>query len=411
MTFIHVPEDMRLRGPSEKGRVAAVNFPDEVPTLTDGTVTLRAHHEGDVQGLYEQATDAEMLRWTTVPDPSTLATARTFATDLIPNSWRHDTGWSFAVEAPGKDGRPRFLGTVSLRNEGDQRAEIAYGAHPWGRGRGHMVAALNLLLDWGFEEKNLKTIIWWANKGNWASRKVASRLGFSFDGTIRQWMPQRGQLRDAWVGVLLSTDERIPANQWLDVPKIVGDQVVLRQHRPEDADRVLEACSDERTAYWLGQMPSPYTLEMALEFIEGRTESLATGTGVHWAVADPTTDELLANISLFDIKAGREAEIGYWTHPAARGRGLMTEACGLVIRHAFIPEEDGGLGLRRLIIFAAEANTASRRVIEENGFVETGRERGGTQLRDGSLVDTITYDLLESEYPGTPAGGADVPPL
>lgn len=409
MTFIHAHEDKRLRGPSEKGRVATVNFPDDVPTLTDGTVTLRAHHDGDVQGLYEQATDVVMLRWTTVPDPSTLETARTFATDVIPNGWRHDTGWAFAVEAPGDDGRPRFLGTVSLRNEGDQRAEIAYGAHPWGRGRGHIVAALNLLLDWGFEEKNLRTVIWWADKGNWASRRVAWKLGFSFDGTVRQWLPQRGELYDAWVGVLLSTDERKPTNAWLDVPRIVGEKVVLRQHEPRDVGRVLEACSDDRTAYWLGQMPHPYTLEMARAYSEGRQESRAQGTGVHWAVADPGTDELLANISLFDIKAGREAEIGYWTHPAARGRGVMTEACGLVIRHAFIPEEAGGLGLKRLIIFSAEANTASRRVIEANGFVETGRERGGTKLRDGNLVDTITYDLLESEYPGTPREGADVP--
>ena len=391
---------MRLRGSSEKGRVAAVNFPGDVPVLTDGTITLRAHNEGDVQGLYEQANDPDMLRWTTVPDPSTLETARTFATDLIPNAWRHDTGWSFAVDAPGDDGRPRFLGTVSLRNEGNQRAEIAYGAHPWGRGRGHIVAALNLLLDWGFEEKNLKTVIWWANKGNWASRKVAWRLGFSFDGTIRGWMPQRGELRDAWVGVLQSSDVRKPGNPWLDVPRITGTNVVLRQHRPEDADRVFEACSDERTAYWLAQMPSPYTLDTAREFLEGRTESLASGTGVHWAVADPGTDELLANISLFDILAAREAEIGYWTHPAARGLGVMTEACRLVIRHAFIPEEDGGQGLSRLMTYAAESNTASRHVIEENGFIETGRERAATRLRDGSLVDTITYDLLESEYRG-----------
>lgn len=75
----------------------------------------------------------------------------------------------------------------------------------------------------------------------------------------------------------------------------------------------------------------------------------------------------------------------------------MSEACQLVIRHALIPVEDGGVGLRRIMIYAAEGNSASRRVIEANGFVETGRERGGTRLRDGSLVDTIIYDLLGEE--------------
>ena len=202
--------------------------------------------------------------------------------------------------------------------------------------------------------------------------------------------------------MLLSTDEHRPRNPWLEAPRIVGENVVLRAHLPKDAVRVQEACSDERTTYWLGQMPQPYTLEAAEEFLEGRKEKRATGTGVGWAVADPDTDDLLANVSLFDIKPGREAEIGYWTHPSARGRGVMSEACGLVVRHAFIPEDDGGLGLKRLLVYAAEGNSASRRVIERNGFVTTGRERASSRLRDGSLVDTLSYDLLESEYRGTP---------
>lgn len=375
-----------------------MSFPDDVPTLTDGSVTLRAHQEGDIQPAYEQCVDPVSQAWTTVPVPYSRDDARHFVTEIVPAGWRDGSEWGFAIEAKDDDGTPRFAGTVSLRNEGDLRAEAAYGSHPWARGRGIMVRALNLLLDWGFEQQDLKTVIWWANKGNWSSRKLAWSLGFSFDGTVRQWLPQRGELLDAWVGELLSTDRRTPRNPWLDGPRIVGDNVVLRVHEPKDAVRVQEACSDVRTAYWLGQMPQPYPLEAAKDFIEGRMDSMAEGNGIHWAVVDPATDDLLANISLFDIKAGRQAEIGYWTHPAARGRGVMSEACALVIRHAFVPDEDGGLGLKRLLIYAAEGNTASRRVIEGNGFVTTGRERSSTTLRDGTVVDTITYDLLESEY-------------
>jgi RimJ/RimL family protein N-acetyltransferase len=378
--------------------VAPVRFPADVPTLTDGEVVLRAHTEADVGPALEQALDPLSVTWTTVPVPSTEETSRAFVLGVVPAGWRDDTEWAFAVQAPDREGRPRFAGTVSLRNEGDGRAEIAYGAHPWARGRGVMAAALRLLLGWGFGERDLDTVVWWANKGNWASRRLAWRLGFTFDGTVRRWLPQRGTLLDGWVGTLLRTDEQAPRHRWLQVPRVVGDTVVLREHEPKDAVRVLEACSDPRTAYWLGQLPQPYTLELAHEFLETRKEAMATGRGLHWAVANPVGDELIANISLFDIKAGREAEIGYWTHPSARGRGVMTEACGLVLRHAFVPEEDGGEGLQRVMIFAAEANTASRRVIEANGFVRTGLERRGTRLSDGSLVDTATYDLLVEEY-------------
>lgn len=375
-----------------------MRFPEDVPRLTDGTVTLRAHTEADVPALLEQATDAQMLRWTTVPDPSTPETAREFACTIIPDGWRQDTEWAFAVEAPDEDGSARFVGTVSLRNEGHRRAEVAYGAHPWARGRGYVVRALELLLDWGFRTQDLATVVWWANKGNWASRKVAWRLGFSFDGTLRQWLPQRGDLRDAWVGTLASADERSPRTRWLEAPRITGGRVVLRQLRDTDVPRVVEACSDERTSYWLTHLPSPYTAEDAHTWLEQVREQRAGGKGTGWAVARPESDLLLGAMVVFDINQDGVAEVGYWTHPEARGQGLTTEACGLVVRHCFVPVEDGGLGLRRLRMLVADGNAASQHVIEANGFSPTGRLREEARRRDGSHRDLLHYDLLVSEY-------------
>lgn len=375
-----------------------ITYPRDVPRLTDGVVTLRAHTVEDVPALQETADDPEMVRWTTVPVPSTRESAREFATGLIPEGWRSDREWAFAVEAPDDEGRPRFVGTVSLRNERERRAEIAYGSHPWARGRGYVLRALRLLVDWGFEHKDLESLIWLAHKGNWASRKVAWRLGFSVDGTLRRWLPQRGELHDAWVGVLTRDDRRAPKHRWYDVPRIVGEQIVLRPPRPEDSDRIVEACSDERSAHWLTDLPTPYTLDAALGYVEYCRDQAASGRGVSWVVADPETDELLGNISLMDLTHGEDAEIGYWAHPAARGRGVMTEACGAVVRHAFVPEEDGGLGLRRLRIEVVPENVASLRVIERNGFVRTGRHRKAHRRRDGGYDDLLTFDMLVSEY-------------
>lgn len=404
MTFIHAHNDRGLRARPLLGRVCEVKFPEDVPVLTDGVVTLRAHHEGDVLPLLEQATDPAMVQWTTVPVPSSEDSSREFATRIIPAGWEGDRSWAFAVETADEDGTPRFCGTVELRNEGDHRAEIAYGAHPWARGRGVMERACRLLLDWGFRDRRLETVIWWAHEGNWASRRLAWRLGFSLDGTVRRWLSQRGELLDAWVGALTVSDKREPRNDWFDVPVIHGRQVLLRGYRDGDADRVRQACSDERTQYWLRDMPSPYTFDDARAYLETRKEQLAGGTGITWAITDPESDGLLGTISLFDLKPGFEAEIGYWSHPEARGRGVMTQACGLVTRHAFIPAEDGGLGLQRVTIQAGVANTASRRVIEANGFTLYGIERRGTRLRDGTLMDTACYDQLVDEWSGVQDG-------
>jgi RimJ/RimL family protein N-acetyltransferase len=383
----------------ENGQSSQMNFPDDVPVLTDGVVTLRAHHAGDAQGALEQCLDPVSRRWTTVPVPYTREDAVRFVTQRMPAMWAEGS-WAYAVESADDTGTPRFCGTVELRDEGDRRAEIAYGAHPWARGRGIMSRALRLLVDWGFDEVGLRTVIWWANKGNWASRRTAWRLGFTCDGTIERWLPQRGDLLDGWVGTLHADDPREPGNEWLTVPRLESGTVVLRPFRAEDAPRIVEACGDERTSYWLWRMPRPYTLDDAHHYLESRTEQLASGEGVSWAVADPRGDQLVGAIGAFGLKPGREAEIGYWAHPDARGRGVMTAACGLVVRHAFTPRPRGGLGLVRLAVGAAEGNAASHHVIAANGFTPVSRERRALRLGDGRLVDSIGYDLLVEEYSG-----------
>jgi RimJ/RimL family protein N-acetyltransferase len=169
-----------------------------VPVLSDGVVTLRAHHDDDVARIVEQCLDPVSVEWTTVPLGYTRDDATTFVRHVMPGGWASDQEWGFAVEYGA-----RFGGTVSLRNRAPHLAEVAYGAHPDVRGTGAMERALRLLLGWGFEERGLQTVIWYANAGNVASRRLAQRVGFSFDGTLRGFLDHRGTPTDAWVGTLL----------------------------------------------------------------------------------------------------------------------------------------------------------------------------------------------------------------
>jgi RimJ/RimL family protein N-acetyltransferase len=370
-----------------------------VPTLTDGVVTLRGHREDDDAACFEQCQDPLSQAWTTVPIPYSMEDARRFVREIMPGGWASDQEWGFAVDAPDADGTPRYAGTVSLRNEGERRAEIAYGSHPWVRGTGHVERALRLLLDWGFRPateggRGLATVIWWANDGNWASRKVAWRLGFSFTGTVRRWLPQRGELIDAWAGSLLQDDPRHPRHLWLDVPRIEGERVRLRMHRAEDLDRMHQGATDPLTVHWLGRIPDPYTREMAADFLLHRSDGMAAGTDLHWMLADPDTDLLLGTVSLMHIAEGM-AEVGYWSHPGARGRGVMTDAVRMACRHALIDVEDGGLGLHRVHATVAVDNLASRNVLERAGFTQTGTEHRSVLVRDG-MHDGAAYELLRT---------------
>jgi RimJ/RimL family protein N-acetyltransferase len=365
-----------------------------VPTLTDGVVTLRAHGEDDVERCWEQCQDPLSQAWTTVPIPYSRDDARRFVREAMPGGWASDREWGFAVEFEG-----RYAGTVSLRNEDDARAEIAYGSHPDVRGLGVVERALRLLLDWGFapepDGRGLETVIWWANVGNWSSRKVAWRLGFSCDGTVRRWLPQRGELLDGWVGSLVRDDPTAPRTPWLEVPRIEGEKVRLRMHRPDDLDRMHAGATDPVTTYWLGRIPDPYTRAMAADFLVHRSDGMAAGTDLHWMLADPASDLLQGTVSLMHLAEGM-AEIGYWAHPDVRARGVRTEAVRMACRHAFIDPEDGGLGLHRVHATVAVDNVASRRVLEANGFTLTGTERRSVLVRDG-MHDGAAYELLAED--------------
>jgi RimJ/RimL family protein N-acetyltransferase len=154
----------------------------------------------------------------------------------------------------------------------------------------------------------------------------------------------------------------------------------------------VEACSDPRTQTWLGRMPDPYDESAALAWLEHQRENQATGSSVDWAVVDPADDLALGAINFFNYQPEVECEIGYWTHPDARGRGVMTRAMARLVDYAF---ED--LGVRRVMAGAAVDNTASRHVIEASGLTAWGTERCGTTIRTGP-ADCVFYDVLVEEW-------------
>lgn len=357
------------------------------PTLTDGVVTLRAHRLEDTDGVLEQSTDPLSQRWTTVPIPYPRESAESFIAHAMPSGWEQDVEWGFAIEVDG-----RFGGTVSLRPMPSQRAEIAYGAHPAVRGTGAVDRALRLLLEWGFEEQGLQSVLWLANVGNWGSRRAAWRLGFTIDGTVRRWLAHRGEYVDGWIGTLHRDDPRSPRTPWLDVPVLEGDGFRLRPIHERDAERIQEGSADAESQRWLGQLPAPYTLADAQAYVEARRELCASGLGVTWAVADPVDDRLLGTVLWFHHTEGVSCEVGYWLHPDARGRGLATRAVRLVTDHCFAE-----LGVQKVTALVAADNAGSRRVVERAGFREYAVARYAAWVREG-WVDAALYDVTASEW-------------
>ncbi len=382
-------------------------WPEDVPELYDGTVRLRAHRETDVPGMVEMCRDPISNQWMDLPHPYRPADAEWFVREVIAPGWRAGTARGWAIEATNSDGFSSYAGNVDIR--GGPAATIGFVLHPWARGRGVMARAVRLALSWSLVEVAIESVSWLAQVGNVASLRVAWATGFRFQATVpRQLGPP--PLSDAWLATVVTGDQLCPRTSWLTPTVLAGEGVVLRAFVEADIPRIVEACSDARTRHWLTSMPSPYTEDSARAYLHSLPVEESSARRVVWCIADPASDLLLANIAIFDLAAQDRSsgEIGYWTHPDARGRGVMTEALRLVVDHAFAPVTERGLGLRRLQLLAAAGNSASGHIARRSGFVEVGRERQAELLGDGSHDDLLTFDLLASD--GEPAGPA-LPPV
>ncbi|MER7460057.1 GNAT family N-acetyltransferase [Micromonospora sp. NPDC126480] len=193
------PGTLEARRAAVFGRAQPVLF----ATAGAGEVRLRPMEMQDVDGIVTTCRDPETLRWTTVPDPYDRCDAEAYLA-YGREAWAAGTSACFAVA----DADDRFAGAIDLRlaTPDPLLASVGFMTAPHARGRGYMPAALTALTAWGFTTLGLARIEWRANVGNTASRRVAEKARFTFEGTARAALNHRGTRTDAWVGALIAED-------------------------------------------------------------------------------------------------------------------------------------------------------------------------------------------------------------
>lgn len=187
--------------------------------LTSEHVRLSVPTYADVDAIAAACQDPAVADWTVVPVPYERRHAEGFVRDHVAGGWTEGSVYTWAVRSPGDADGP-LLGMVGLTCEGsvgEERAgELGYWMSADARGAGLCTEAARLVVDWALDPDGLglSVVTWVAYVGNWASRRVAWRLGFRVEGTLRRHGVQRGVRRDAWVGTLLPDDPREPAEPW-----------------------------------------------------------------------------------------------------------------------------------------------------------------------------------------------------
>ncbi|WCN82460.1 GNAT family N-acetyltransferase [Micromonospora sp. LH3U1] len=172
-------------------------------TAGAGELRLRPMEEQDLDAVVQTCQDPDTIRWTTVPDPYERADAQGYQV-YSQDAWARGDAACFAIGDPDD----RYVGSLDLRlSPADALlADVGFMTAPTARGRGYLPAALVALCAWGFTTLGLARIEWKANVGNNASRRVAEKAGFTFEGTARDGVQHRGERVDVWVAALLARD-------------------------------------------------------------------------------------------------------------------------------------------------------------------------------------------------------------
>ncbi|WP_035848668.1 GNAT family N-acetyltransferase [Kitasatospora azatica] len=132
-----------------------------------------------------------------------------------------------------------------------------------------------------------------------------------------------------------------------------------------DLDDLRIGLGDPEQARWnpRAQLEVP-TEEQARAWLARVLARAAEGTLAGWAARDPRTGRLLGHLAIREIdQEFRTARVGYWTMPAARGRGVATGALLLATAWAFAE-----LDLHRMELGHAAAHGASCAIARKGGY-------------------------------------------
>jgi [ribosomal protein S5]-alanine N-acetyltransferase len=189
---------------------------------------------------------------------------------------------------------------------------------------------------------------------------------------------------------------------WLardETPVLLGPRVTLRPPQPRDYDewrQLRRASRDFLKPYEPRWSEADLSRRVFLERLRRGREEAKEGTDYAFFIflrCQPG-EQLVGGLTLSNIRrrAAQYVTLGYWMGREHAGRGLMTEAVGTVVPFAFET-----LGLHRIHAAFLPSNSASRRVLEKNGFKEEGYAENYLQI-DGKWCDHILFGLTRERY-------------
>lgn len=176
-----------------------------------------------------------------------------------------------------------------------------------------------------------------------------------------------------------------------ECPTLYTEHLILRPHTVWDADDLQKLINDKDIASTTTNIPHPYTLEDAIEWLGQREEKFESTGSPQFAITHQD-GYFIGGIGLNVNKEHENAELGYWIGKIYWGKGYCTEAAYAVIKHGFEIME-----LNRVYATHFTRNPASGRVMQKIGMKHEGHLRQNIKKWD-KFEDLELYSILKDEY-------------
>ncbi len=178
------------------------------PTLPTERLRLRRFRFRDARPLAEAVGHSlpELSRWLPwAQGLYGLPEARIFIKSSA-RSWRRGRAFDFSVRL--KTGTPEIVGGLGIwhTSHTEKSGEIGYWIRSDLTGIGLATEAAGAVVALGFENMGLHRILMRIAVGNHPSRRVAEKLGFTYEGVAREEILVRGQWMDHEVYSLLDRE-------------------------------------------------------------------------------------------------------------------------------------------------------------------------------------------------------------
>lgn len=176
------------------------------------------------------------------------------------------------------------------------------------------------------------------------------------------------------------------------IPDLHSVRLLLRHFTRSDAHDVARYVGDKEIAATTLSIPHPYSLEMAVEWIDTHAELYARGESINFAITLADTHQLIGAIGLVLYKEHDRAEMGYWVGKPHWNRGFASEAARSVVDFGFKVWQ-----LERIYAHHFATNPVSGKVMVNAGMQYEGCLRHHIK-KWGQYQDLNVYSVLRDEW-------------